>query len=698
MGRDGEAERERSMFTRRRVAKLALGLSAAGGTAAVLHSLEDGDPGTTSETTTESRAAPDDTGNDSQRNSEPATRMDAAGVPMVVPGDLPGVLTDAAPYTLVRCAQGAFEPSETLTVPPYVELDARGATIRPQHDGTTIRFAGGATMRGGTIDLGERRATALEVHAGKDSRVNSPIGPRGVAVRAEPESGAIGLRMAITSGESMIAYQPPWVRCVGVSRPLVVRAKGPNRDNNFITSNDIYIEATNFETGVSLVGENTLRKNRVVCNLIPGPATGNGTAVLIDNPTAKQNWLEGVVHDPDRLGHVMVVERSDQPGENVLGSWLGRSFASPPAFVDRSKASDNRIVDFGGRPTGPNGLGRSPRFRRSSIVPIVEIIRPSIPADDMIDPDGELAMAEPGGLQAALNGAAANGPDVVRARNGATFEPNNVRIPPDVTFDARPATFEATPGNHALFRFASGSRLIGGHVEASGGYSGNYFAIVADDERVENGAGPLGTTIEGSRNDDTAVVVRARNGGTVENCRAHVHAYNAHYGLDVAADCDSRIVDNTFRITDVHIKVGVRMRGEGVIAGNNGLVQIQPRDGEADTGWLVTSPRARNNWVQGWLWDGQHFENQHVVTIRGGSGNVYPNFVSHDGGSSPRFFKFVDRTNDESNHPISMASIDGGRRAKEPFPADRLIAPLFGFDPLGADSNDGSESLAANGY
>lgn len=45
-----------------------------------------------------------------------------------------------------------------------------------------------------------------------------------------------------------------------------------------------------------------------------------------------------------------------------------------------------------------------------------------------------------------------------------------------------------------------------------------------------------------------------------------------------------------------------------------------------------------------------------------------------------------------------MASIDGGRRAKEPFPADRLIAPLFGFDPLGADSDDGSESLAANGY
>jgi hypothetical protein len=698
MGRDGEAERERSMFTRRRVAKLALGLSAAGGTAAVLHSLEDSDPGTTSETTTESRAAPDDTGNDSQRNSEPATRMDAAGVPMVVPGDLPGVLTDAAPYTLVRCAQEEFEPSETLTVPPHVELDARGATIRPQHDGTTIRFAGGATMRGGAIDLGERRATALEVHAGKDSRVNSPIGPRGVAVRAKPESGAIGLRMAINSGESMIAYQPPWLRCAGVSRPLVMRARGPNRDNNFITSNDIYVEAANFETGVSLIGENTLRKNRVVCNLIPGPATENGTAVLIDNPTAKQNWLEGVVHDPNQLDHVMVVARSDRPGENVLGSWLGRSFASPPEFVDRSKADDNRIVDFSGRPTGRNGLGRSSRLRRSSTVPIVEMIRPSIPADEMIDPDGEFAMAEPGGLQAALNGAAANGPNVVRARNGATFEPNNVRIPPDVTFDARPATFEAAPGNHTLFRFASGSRVIGGHVEASGGYSGNYFAIVADGERIEDGAGPLGTTIEGSSNGDTALLVRARNGGTVENCRAYVHADDAHYGLDMVADRGSRIEDNTFRIKDTQIKIGVRMRGDGVIAGNNGLVQIQPKAGEAETGWLVTNPRARNNWIQGWLWDGQHFERQHVVTIRGGSGNVYPNFLGQDGNSSPRFFKFIDRTNKKSNHPIDLAGIEDGRRAKEPFPADRLIAPLFRFDPLEVDSSDGGAALALDDY
>jgi hypothetical protein len=161
----------------------------------------------------------------------------------------------------------------------------------------------------------------------------------------------------------------------------------------------------------------------------------------------------------------------------------------------------------------------------------------------------------------------------------------------------------------------------------------------------------------------------------------------------MAADRESRIEDNTVRITDVHIRIGVRMRGEGVIAGNNSLVQIQPRKGEAKTGWLVTNPRARNNWVQGWLWDGQHFERQHVVTIRGGSGNVYPNFVGQNESSSPRFFRFIDRANGGGNHPISMAGIEGGRRAKEPFPADRLIAPLFRFDPLGANGNDGSESL-----
>ncbi|PSP43855.1 hypothetical protein BRC68_05000, partial [Halobacteriales archaeon QH_6_64_20] len=302
-----------------------------------------------------------------------------------------------------------------------------------------------------------------------------------------------------------------------------------------------------------------------------------------------------------------------------------------------------------------------------------------------------MIVAQPGGLQEALDDGAQND-ELVRCRNGADFSPDGVTVPAGVTLDARPASFD-TPGGGIMMRFESGAVMLGGYVDAQG-FDGTVFAIEADaGETISGPTGPFETFASTGTNGETGgctgLLLRADDGGTIDEVRSHVRTFRMNVALEVVADGSGSVTN-----CDVYTMGGqnykfIYQHGDGEQAYNTWFGHNQPEGGVAPSQWHVDAPNAHDEWCEAYLWDPHRMARPWAIHVEQASGNiVYANAKDRERTQDNRFFKFVDESDSEGNRALSLNDLSDGQRDDLGFPPERFETARF-YDAVGVLGGDG---------
>ena len=312
-----------------------------------------------------------------------------------------------------------------------------------------------------------------------------------------------------------------------------------------------------------------------------------------------------------------------------------------------------------------------------------------------------MIVASPGGLQSALDEAASTD-DWVRCENAANFSPSGVTVPAGVRLDARGATFDSTAADPSgtLFTFESGGYMQGGYVEASDSYDGEAFVIEAGSGETINGTtGPQSTHYHGHTpydghidGVDTALVLRANDGGTIDNVTSILETRHSDhpihleaYGTGIVQNCD-------LYAWGMKTMYHCREFGDGELTGNTIFGHNQPRNPDNWNGygskrqWWVDAPNAHDEWAEGYLWDSHRQIQRDVdgdgdkegvtVEVSRASGNIkYGNAMNRTEEQCNQYHCFYDHSGSFGNRAISSnteagLSADGTR--------DQLGYPLNG--------------------
>lgn len=283
-------------------------------------------------------------------------RTDKAGVPQPIDAtELEAALNEAPLHSLVNCPAGTvYEPASTVAIPDTVTLDARNATIRPQHSGTAVELGrpgtepdnGGARLLGGTVEMGSSGAVALLNRS--ESRKFWNTAPVGTHVTAMPGSGTTGHQVLKTSGANNNYYHSPVYSTEGVDTPLHIRAEGTS---GYITSINTHLIARDYVVAAQASGKRNISHCYTVCDLTPGPRTVS--AIEYDVDMGSRFCSEGWIRNPELHEQLLWIkstkttEGGSHVGEHVHLSHLGHSSTNNPGLVrDDTDANDSYVIDF----------------------------------------------------------------------------------------------------------------------------------------------------------------------------------------------------------------------------------------------------------------------------------------------------------------------------------------------------------------
>jgi hypothetical protein len=249
-----------------------------------------------------------------------------------------------------------------------------------------------------------------------------------------------------------------------------------------------------------------------------------------------------------------------------------------------------------------------------------------------------MIVAEPGSLQQALNDGAQNG-ELVRCRNGATFQPNGVTVPAGVTLDARPANF-LPPSSGVMISFRSDAVMWGGYVEQQSGFDGAFFEIRAEaGDTITGPIGPCGTFIFGEYGIDESKGVRmvAEDGGVIENTiGTHLYGHFVGYVFDLRAEGDGRIENVEMWGWSSFGWNIARVRGTGPVIDPLFSGHMQPDEGVSTEHILIDNPNCSGGRFEGMLWDARRLAEVNgeyrFVYVEEGSDFAYTNWAERTTG------------------------------------------------------------------
>jgi len=583
-----------------------------------------------------------------------------AGTPQpTTASDLQSALNNSPEQGLVILDPSAtYQASDTIDVPETVSIEGNGATVTATRGGAAFDLGREAEIYNIDIDLGSGGGTGVR-NVATSYNQKRPTGAYGVRVVASGGNGSTGLIHGLSS-DGRNFYQNYTIECDGVDNPLSIKAFDAD-SSAFGTGNTFTIKASNFVTAIR-VDSDTRRcgfgNSHVHVDLSP---SGRSERVLDYQDTwGKDFVVSGWFGSPSSYNSALSVirdTRKDDRGGHNLISYEG---------LDDDSLIDNRI-------------GADDCY----VVPF-EVSRQQYAAERLAPPAAAstatsgIVPVSPGSVQADLQTAADQGV-LARVENGATLDPG-IELPAGVVCDARGATMDGD-GTSPMVSYNSGATLWGLTTTFDEGeVNGPVHSIRATGGATIDGGGPMNCYAEGGSGDpDVTPVSVEANGGTITNVRACVRSIDTNGGLDIESTNGGTVRNCHFAGAHDQSLNGIQVLGDSTIEDCIINTQVQPVADESVRMLYVDNPSARRITYEGILWDQFRMDQSGQwagVWIDDADGLIrrlnYGIDDENKGGPDAKYYNWIDRTGDDSNGLIPIATFDSGDRASRNITAQRF--------------------------
>jgi hypothetical protein len=241
-------------------------------------------------------------------------------------------------------------------------------------------------------------------------------------------------------------------------------------------------------------------------------------------------------------------------------------------------------------------------------------------------------------------------------------------------------------GTSPMVSYNSGSILWG--LTSSfdeGEVNGPVHSIRATGGATIDGGGPMNCYAEGEDGDpDTAPLSVEANGGTITNIRACVRSVDTIGGLNIRSTNGGTIRNCHFAGANDQCLNGIQVLGDSTIEDCIINTQIQPDAGKSTRMLYVDNPSARRITYEGILWDQFRMDQSGQwagVWIENADGLIrrlnYGVDDENKGGLDAKYYNWIDRTGDDSNGLIPIATFSSGDRASRNITAQRFELSRF---------------------